>query len=229
MNELIAKITSSIRVAIRTQEPHESIAQPLYAVNWFDAHPQWMYHLSNSLAGRSVIKVGGKPLFKATVQESLLSDEGKRQIILLVKYPDGHAFKRLMESTYFKMVSLLRIKSVQRFTFSFTKPSGPINFDSDHQCYALHYFNSDDLDSALNTAQSSLNGLEVLYAGKSFAHLYQKVDGRADEIVENIINCIIIYGGDSQEQMNKTLTSEAYLSQFNAEELGYIASLNKVF
>ena len=229
MNELIAKITSNSSVAIRSHDAEGNLSQPLYAVNWFDASPAWLYHLYNKLAGRSVIKIGGKPLFKATVKESLLSDKGQRQILLLVKYPDGKAFKKLLESTYFQIVSLLRMKSVQRFTFSFAKPEGEVKFKSNPKHYAIHYFNADDLNGVLKESEKSLNGLEVLYAGQSFAQLYRQEEGKADQVIKSVIDCIFIYGAATEEVICETLTSNEYLQHFNSDDPGYIASLNKIF
>ena len=188
-----------------------------------------MYNLYNSLAARSVIKVGGKPLFKASVKKSLLSEDGKREILLMVRYPDGHAFKKMMETTYFKLVSLLRIKAVKRFTFSFTKPYVDKGFDPAHDHYALHYFEGGDPTSLLKAMKNAIVGVEVLFVGKSFAHLYRREDGKEDEVVKSMVECIIIYGSDSEERMADFLTSEEYLRFFNPEDRGYIASLNKIF
>ncbi len=229
MNELIAKITSSSKVAIRSADAVDSLSQPLYAVNWFDASPQWLYHLYNRLAGRSVVKIGGQPLFKATVKDSLLSDKGKRQILLLVKYPDGQAFKNLLESTYFKIVSLLRIKSVQRFTFSFTKPASAFVGKTNHSHYAIHYFKDGDLNEVLSASEDSRNGLEIIYSGQTFAHIYRQEKGKPDEVVKSIIDNIIIYGAASEEGIKKKLTGKEYLQHFDSENPGYIATLNKIF
>ncbi len=229
MNELIAKITSNSSVAIRSNDAAEGLDQPLYAVNWFDASPAWLYHLYNKLASRCVIKVGGLPLFKATVNDSLLSDTGKRQILLIVKYPDGNAFKKLLESTYFKLVSLLRIMAVQRFTFSFTQPQGNVQLGESYNYYALHHFDNRGLHKVLPHQTKNGIDVKVLFAGNTFARLHRLSKDKADIPIRNVVDKLIIYGASSQEELENYLLSKEYLSHFDIEKPGYISSLNRIF
>ena len=229
MNELIAKITSDSSVAIRSHNPQESLSQNLYAINWFNASPAWLYHLYNKLASRSVIKVGGRPLFKANVTESLLSDKGKRQILLVVKYPDGNAFKKLLESTYFKLVSVLRIMAVKRFTFSFTKPIGDIKIEQRYACYALHHFNNRDLDTLLPRIRTELEDIDIIYAGSTFAHLYRQTKGKKEVLLKNVVDRLVIFGSSSEERLKKVLQSDRYLSHYDKQAPGYISLINRIF
>ena len=229
MNEIIAKISASSSVAIRSTEAKNDLSQPLYAVNWFDASPAWLYHLYNKLASRSVYKIGGQPLFKATVKDSILSDKGKRQILLIVKYPDGNAFKKLLESTYFKLVSILRIMAVKRFTFSFTKPEAKLNLKQKYKAYALHHFDNRQLSEVLEGLKNEQSDVDIIYTGQTFAHLIRQSKGEAEVPVRNIIDSVIIYGGTSEEALATHLKSEKYLAYFDTENPGYISSINRIF
>ncbi len=228
MNELVAKITASTSVAIRSNHPDYDLSNPLYAVNFFDASPAWLYHLYNRLASRSVRKIGGRPLFKGIVLDSILSDTGKRQILLIVKYPDAIAFKNLLESTYFKLVSILRIKSVQRFTFSFTKPQDDLNFDHEYKYYAIHHFGNRVISDVLKGIRNTKDDIDVVYAGKTSAHLFRQNKVTPDAQVESMIDNLIVYGSSSQEKLKSLLQSAEYLRRFDNEDPGYISTINRV-
>ena len=121
-SEIRASVTKSTDILIRGINADINLKEPFYAINWFSTKREWLYHFYNFLAARSVIKIGGKAFFKAGVGETIIDDSGngKRELLLIVRYPGGLQFKSLMESTYFKMVSILRILSVRKFTFGFT-------------------------------------------------------------------------------------------------------------
>ena len=231
MREIKAKVTSSTSVLIKSEKEGHSLNHELIAVNWFNTKVEWLYHLYNSLASRSVINIGGKPLFKANVSENIGDDTYRRDIILIVKYPNGLAFKKLLESTYFKVVSLLRIIAVQRFTFSFTKAVSKQQFDKTSVFYAIHNYTSEigseynlvDLDEVQNRS------ISVLYRGYSFAYLNQISVGSDDVQIESIIDNVIIYGADNKEDLVNYLTSDSYESKFNYQLSQYKGLLKRIF
>jgi len=119
--EVRGKFSNNVDVFIRSVHSDANLDESFYAINWFSTKMEWLYHFYNFLAVRSVLKVGGKPFFKAKVTETLVDDNrGRRDLLLIVNYPNGKKFISLMESTYFKMVSIFRILSVKRFTFGLT-------------------------------------------------------------------------------------------------------------
>ena len=88
--EIRGKVTSKVDVLIRANQMDVDLNQSFYAINWFDTRIEWMYHFYNFLASRSVIKVGGRPFFKAKVKEVLLDEsQSKRDLLLIVRYPNG--------------------------------------------------------------------------------------------------------------------------------------------
>ena len=202
MNSITAKITSSLDVIIKSEQESEGLNQELIAVNWFDTRVEWLYHLYNKLASRSVFKVGGSPLFKSKVVEDLSDEEGKRMILLIVKYPHGMAFKKLLQSTYFKLVSLLRIKAVKKFTFSFTKAIVKPNFSEIKSHYLVHHFNDrTDLKELLDFIDRESKDLTVNYAGYSFAYLNRKEKGKELKQISSIIDNILIISSNNKENL----------------------------
>ena len=121
-NEIQCKLTKSTTVLIRAKTPEIALDEPLYAINWFSTKVAWLYHLYNLLASKSVAKVGGKGFFKGEITQTVLDEaQVARTLILIVRYPSGHQFKALMQRSYFKLVSLLRLQSVKDFSFGFTQ------------------------------------------------------------------------------------------------------------
>ena len=230
MKSITARITSTTDVIIRTEEEGHTLDQQLIAVNWFDTKIEWLYHLYNFLAARSVLKIGGKPLFKGKVSEDLGSDDGKRSILLIVSYPNGKAFKSLLESTYFKIVSLLRINAVKRFTFSFTNAVVPPNFNVEKNHYSIHHFEqSVDLKSITQLHDEDKSGICIMYAGYSYAYLNRKSKGENEIRLPTIIDNIIIYGSDKEESLRAMSESTDYRIQFENKTLGYLGIMERIF
>jgi len=57
MNEIKCEITKSTNVYIKAKTPSVDLNEPLYAINWFSTKLEWMYHLYNFLASKSLKKV----------------------------------------------------------------------------------------------------------------------------------------------------------------------------
>jgi len=75
MNEIKCEITKSTNVYIKAKTPSVDLNEPLYAINWFSTKLEWMYHLYNFLASKSLKKVFSKEkspklfLMKITAKE----------------------------------------------------------------------------------------------------------------------------------------------------------------
>jgi len=231
MIEIFAKINNKLSIVIKSEKENHSLQQKLIAVNWFDTRIEWLYHLYNILASRSVIKIGGQPLFKAKVSEDIVSGEMKRNILLLVKYPNGNAFKNLLESKYFQLVSLLRIKAVERFTFSFTKALINTNFEQTNIEYAIHHFKGKvDLEKLLEAISRKLGkNIVIEYASYSFAYLNRKQNESSLEQVPSIIDNILIYSSDEKGRLKEWLSTDTYKNMFNSDFNNYVGILNRIF
>ena len=96
--------------------------ETVYAINWFNTRSALVYDFYNWLAVRSVRKIGGEPFIKCKLDRTILDDDTlRRDVLLIVKYPSLQNFRRMLESTVFQLVSLLRTAAVSDFTFGFTK------------------------------------------------------------------------------------------------------------
>ena len=174
MNEIRAKVTGKVDILIRATQPEINLQEPLYAVNWFSTKVEWLYHFYNLLAIRSVKKIGGRAFFKAQVKETILDDaNSKRSLILIVRYPGGENFKSLMESTYFKIVSVFREMSVSKFTFGFThKIESDTNSKLENGLqYAIHHFkfNANVYDVLEEVKRMLPESVSIKYAGNVVA------------------------------------------------------------
>ena len=230
MREITAKVIGSTSVLIKTEKDGHTLNDELIAVNWFDTKTEWLYHLYNTLASKSVKKIGGIPLFKAKVLEDISDDRYRREILLLVKYPNGNAFKQLMQSNYFKVVSLLRMQAVKRFTFGFTKAIVQPQFRKTYQHYAIHnYTSSSDKDVVMENMEEIQQGnISVLYKGYTFASL-SKVSNGEPEKIESIVDNIIIYGAEDKQQLSDFLNSDSYSSHFGTQQNEYKGFIKRIF
>lgn len=121
-DHITARISQSLQVHITATKPDARLDLPTYALNWFDTRSLCLYNTYNFLAASSVLSIKGLPFFKARVNQVLQgSDESRRDVLLIVRYPSAHAFKRMLESRYFQVVSVLRIVAVKHFTFAFSQ------------------------------------------------------------------------------------------------------------
>ena len=103
----------------------ETIERPLFAINWFDTRIAPVYHLYNSLAASRVNKINGKVLFKGKVGETISGNPAwARKFLLIVNYPSGHQFLKLLSDKIFQLMSVLRIAAVKDFSFVFQQRTG---------------------------------------------------------------------------------------------------------
>ena len=128
--------------------PNIDLDKDLYAINWFDLKRPWLYDLYTQLAYPHVRSVGGKVHFKGMVSNKIKGpDENDRQVLLIVNYPNADSFLSLLKNKSFLYKSVLRIKSVDYFTFGFVKRMGstaePMNFlqefTGEHHYLLLHF------------------------------------------------------------------------------------------
>ena len=227
MKELTAHVTKSTKIIIKSQSGQ--LDEKIIAVNWFDTRIGWLYNIYNLLAARSVFKVGGQPLFKGKIIEDITGRKGRRDLLLIVRYPNAVAFKTLVESTYFKVVSLLRINAVKRFTFSFTQPYLKPKFKIKRAHYLIHHFTSDtDMAKPLESILKEEQNIEIIYSGSSFAYLFQKNE-KGEKQVPAIVDNIAIYSSDERSLLVDYINSENYKNQFVEGQFGYAGLLKRIF
>lgn len=167
------QITSGTNLILRGG--HESLAGPLFAINWFDARPAWIYHLYNFLAGSRLTKAGGRAIFKAKVVKALSGDETlARQFLLIVRYPSAENFLNLASDRAFLAFSVLRMVSVKRFSFVMHERKVDGSGDDRQQrtrslpCSAVVHFAASDADAVLETLSRSIaeSDVQIGFRGK---------------------------------------------------------------
>ena len=175
------QITSSLKLSLRG-DPND-LANHLYAINWFDTRPAWVYHLYNMLAASRLARVGGKPFFKGLVTRQLSGDDSlARQHLLIVNYPSADAFLNLVSDKVFKLFSVLRMISVRRFSFVMHRRSDDQNADRQPMAaHAVLHFASAAPQSIVQAVEelAKANGVRVEFAGKEAVHVF--VDTKGDE------------------------------------------------
>jgi|GEM_PF-2672146 len=136
------QITSG--TTINMHGTQKSLDNPLYAINWFDAQPAWLYHLYNYVASSRLTKIGGRPLFKGKTKATLSGDEAlRREFLLIVNYPSANHFLNLMSDKPFLLFSVLRMMSVRRFSFVMHDAVEPTELGADMH-YTVVHFDSDN-------------------------------------------------------------------------------------
>lgn len=231
--EIKAKVTSKIDVLIRATQPDVNLDEPFYAINWFSTKTEWLYHFYNFLAVRSVRKIGGIPFFKASVSETILDEEeGRRDLILIVRYPSGQNFMSLMTSTYFKMVSIFRILSVSKFTFGFTHKIevNSVSKKKDGLHYAIHHFKSDKNGKEIFQQLQEIMpaNISVKYGGHIVATLNSQEKNKSVEQIPNLMDGLYIFQANEEVQLREFLESNPYKIFIENLQSSHISLLNRI-
>jgi len=229
MNEIKCEVTKSINVFIKAKNADVNLNEPLYAVNWFSTKVTWIYHLYNILAKKSLTKIGGEGFFKGEIKKTILDEaQGKRDLILIVRYPSANSFKGLMQNTYFKIVSLLRMVAVKEFSFGFTnKQSGNDSSLNEGLCYVVHHFKTNKETIYTRFNESLTNGVSIKYSGKMAAELYSKKEEEITE-VPNIMDGIVIYESKSEEPILNMIEGKQYQEIIKTLDSSYIGTVNRI-
>lgn len=232
MNEIACNITNSTKVLIKAKSSAVDLNEPLYAVNWFSTKMEWAYHFYNILASRSVTKIGGKAFFKGKVIKTILDENSTaRELILIIQYPGGNKFKALMESTYFKVVSVFRMLSVKKFSFGFTQKQ--LVSDSaltNNLAHAVHHFKAANITPSFFSQFEALltENVQIKYAGKMVADLVTHTKGKEADPVPNIMDGIVIFESEKESNILDIITSPKYQSLIKTLDGSYIGTLNRI-
>ncbi len=161
------RITSGTNLILRGKQ--ELLAGPLFAINWFDAKPAWVYHFYNFLAGSRLTKAGGRAIFKARVAKSLSGDESlARQFLLIVNYPGAETFLNLASDKFFLLISVFRMISVRRFSFVMHQRVDDQTNTKDLAFYAVIHFSASESSAAIDALKTSAaeHGVQVDFTGQ---------------------------------------------------------------
>ncbi len=231
MDKIKCEVTSGTNVFIKANRAKVNLNASLYAVNWFSAKSEWLYHFYNFLASRSVKKIGGKAFFKGEVIKTIL-DENKasRDFILIVHYPGGENFKKLMESTYFKLVSVFRILSVKKFSFGFTKKQIASNSVlSANLKYAVHHFRAPVLEDSFFREINFLlrANVRITYAGVTIAQLFTQEKNKELIPIPSLMDGVIVFESNLESELLEMFASAVYKVFIEKLSSSYIGILKR--
>ncbi|MEP3347969.1 MAG: hypothetical protein ABJN34_03070 [Litoreibacter sp.] len=211
--DLMVQVTKNVEISMIPVSQSISLDEPVFAVNWFDTRSLVLYNIYNLLAARSVFKVGGLVVVKGKVTTIIAGDpRDHRDVVLIVRYPSGPLFLSMLQSAYFKVVSLLRTAAVTRFTFGFTQPVShppPASDPRKDKAYMIYHYRGADITDAL-VGLAGENKIEVVYAGNAVAQLATRKAGAADVSLPSLMDGIVVFQADTDTQLETLVASDAF-------------------
>lgn len=231
------KIDKKISVFIQAVKNTVEFDRPVFAINWFNTRWLWLYNIYNFLALRSVVKVQGKPFFKGLTQEVLHGEkEFRRDVLLIVEYPSSNAFKSMVESTYFQVVSLLRIAAVKSFGFGFFFPETTLNAPDkdDDSVYCFHHFSVADqteIDRTLKQLKDIVNqsefDVEPIFEGGLGAHLYSG-NLKNKKQLPCLMDAAVVIKAKSNDALKQLIVQNDYQSLIQQTSHSFVAVVARV-
>lgn len=231
-NFIQATIVGKTHVRIQRLNNDTDWNQTVHAINWFDARQLQLYNFYNSLAARSVHKVGGVPIFKGRLlSQQFGSDKDKRQVLLLVKYPSPKDFKNMLGDTYFKCVSLFRKLAVKRFTFCLSHKVGAEDIPKERgrfDNYGVHHFRGDI--NTLELIQSSLkqNSIDVSFSSLKTHQLFIVSGNNDPEAVPAIMDGIVLFRCQDETTLYNIVNSEPYKRSLEHSKSSYVGLYQRI-
>ncbi len=184
---------------------------PVYAINWFNPRSLWLYNFYNFLAARSVTAVGGRAIFKGVVTKSLSETKGAgRRVLLIVRYPSVDAFAGMLTSSYFQIVSLLRLLAVKDFSFCFTEGILHDQGVSDGQStYGVLLLRGAWETFEFRQTLLSCRQHDIVFAGRAVAHLAIG-DGETSEPITCPLDQIVVVKAAAREAIEQQWDEAEY-------------------
>ena len=226
------EVTKNISVLLKGTTKENALDKPLFAINWFSTKMAWMYHFYNFLALPRVKSMGGRVFFKGEVYESLYGDvSDSRELLLIVRYPSGENFIKLMKDFLFKAVSIFRIFSVENFSFGFTKkifPKDATTILDKTKKYAVHHFrikNFKEIDVLKLQKIIEEIDVELHYVGMINAKLYSQERDKAIEQIPCLMDGVLLLRSDTLYGINRLINNKAYrqfMAQLDSSYIGLI-------
>lgn len=232
VDSIQAKIFKQIYVNIERLDASMPWSNKVHAINWFNTRSLPLYNFYNMAASRSVVAVGGVPIFKGRLTKRLLgTDEDQRSVLLLVQYPSPENFKTMLENTYFKLVSVFRSAAVKQFTFCLSNKivgDGDVLENDSNYHYAVHHFRGESpVISKAQTAISSTD-IEMVFASVK-THRLVSTNGAEDVTpVPDIIDGIMLFRAINSTALENTLQSDQYKSVVEDTDASFIALMNRL-
>lgn len=227
--KLTALVSQHISVSVRSVDREWPLSNEVYAVNWFDTRSLLLYNIYNWLAARSVRQVKGRPIIKGHVTTILHgSKEDSRNVLLIVNYPAPLQFLTMVQTTYFKLVSLLRLAAVRDFTFGFSRPRITLGSGALSDAYAVHHFRGEDASHNILSAADDAE-IDVYFGGSISARI---ASGGGDDQPETAVPClmdgIVVLKAGSKDELREFIDSKQYRAIIARSTSSFIALFDRV-
>lgn len=230
-NQISVNLGAKNRATITSTDKEWPLSNPVYAINWFDTKSLPLYNLYNRLASRSVRAVDGRPHFKGKVTRVLYGDdEDRRDVLLIVNYPSPQCFLNMLTSTYFMIVSILRMLAVKRFTFGFTRSRSDSATEKDprfEQAYLVHLYRGDNISEEV-LAISTRAGARVLYNGTLSARVSTGSAGAKKQNIQCLMDGIVVLQAKDSSVFDKMAMSEEYQSVVQKTDSSFVAHIDRL-
>ena len=210
------QITRRTRIVLESDHDADALANPLFAINWFNTRSLWLYNMYNAFASPSLSRVGGKVLFKGRVTETLLgSPDDARQILLIVNYPSGARFLDLLSNQFFQVTSLLRMAAVRDFSFALNqRGDGPDRLEHQTQpfdpsrAWGVHLYSSDhDIREEVQDLRAFADGenRSLYFASLRAATVHSETSNGVREPLHCVTDRVVILESDNEDQLREAV------------------------
>ena len=223
------QITSKLKLILRGDS--QRLASPLYAINWFDTRPAWIYHLYNFLAMGRLKRAGGKAFFKGRVVRRLSGDESMaRKHLLIVNYPSADHFLNLVSDKLFMLIGLLRMLSVRRFSFVMHEridASEATRERDSPYCVVLHFASSaPETVTQSATSAAVASAVNIVFAGRQAVRVYSESAG-AENGLDYVTPHTIVIAAASEEELQSFLQTTEMLQAIENTDQHYAGLLKR--
>lgn len=229
---LRAKIFGEHYVAIRRTPLRTPWEDEVHAVNWFNTRAMFIYNFYNLIAGRSVTRVGGEPMFKGNLTKTLHGNEAdSRGVLLVVKYPSAISFGSMLENLYFKLVSVFRAVAVSDFTFCLTQANTKTKLataKSDSHCYLVHHFRGSQqvLTSAKEVADGS--PVELIFSSLKSHDIITVMAKQDEKPIPAVMDGFLLFRSEEAAILEGFVASNSYQGVIEATDTSFIGLLQRL-
>ena len=221
VNRKTTSINKHTTVAITGTNDQTDLNNPIWAINWFNLKRPRLYTLYNILVFPHLKKVGGRAHFKGYIKEKLEGNSDfDRQMLLIVTYPTASAFLQMVSNKLFMLKSILRLKSVSRFIFGFSKrigdqpapPEKPARYIGKN-FYMAHLFQGDQVsedDLLLLKPLFSQYNLVNYFSGLKTATLSRINKDGSEQIQPFFVDGLFVLEGSEKASFDMLLKDPIY-------------------
>jgi len=217
------QLTKNNQVTIIGAAPNINLESELYAINWFDLKRPKLYDFYNQLAYPHVKAANGRVHFKGIVTQKIKGPkENDREMLLIVRYPDADSFLSMISNRMFLLKSALRMKSVDYFTFGFTKRmdqgaqplSEPVDYNGKGKYLLFHFQNKASSAKIIYELEEALSGFKVKshFLGYKAALVGRSTDGSKLRTQPFLMDGLCVFEAANEASLTKFMESKALQS-----------------